>query len=102
MAVDRPISGSRSLSSGGCGPRGIDDAGADSARFTTETSSLRSNGFGRYSKAPLSDAWYEIQAVLVGHDDVGDDELAFAFLDPLPKRCGRAGAAHGMTLPPQR
>ena len=43
-----------SLSSGGCAPRGTDAAGADKARLTTDTSSLRSNGLGRYSKAPRS------------------------------------------------
>ena len=50
----------------------------------------------------LADARHEVEAVLVGHHHVGDDELALAFLDPLPQRRGRARAADIVALPAQR
>ena len=50
----------------------------------------------------LADARHEVEAVLVGHHHVGDDELALAFLDPLPQRRGGAGAAHIVALAAQR
>ena len=43
--------------------------------------------------ADAPDAGDEVEPVLVRHDDVGDDEVAFAVLDPAPERRGVAGAA---------
>ena len=97
-------------------------AGTASARPTTASSSFRSNGFGRYSKAPrcaaftavisvdcalmtmtrnsgpdAADARQQIEPVIVGHDHVGDDEIALAFLHPTPQHGGRTGRAHLVT-----
>ena len=43
--------------------------------------------------ADAFDAGDEVEAVLVGHDDVGDDEVPFPVFDPAPEGCGVAGAA---------
>ena len=82
-------------------------------------SSCRSNGFGRYSKAPRSVAFTAVSSVFCalmtmtrrsgrslrmrgmrsspfssGITHVGDDEIALAVLDPAPERRRVAGAAH--------
>ncbi len=59
IAIERPISGSRSSAS--CGRGGDGGSGVSSARATTDSSSLRSNGLGRYSKAPR---WVALTAVI--------------------------------------
>ena len=56
MAGERPISGSSSASAGSAVARSLRRPGSDSARPTIETIWLRSNGLGRYSKAPFSAA----------------------------------------------
>ena len=93
--------------------------GSASARPTMATSSFRSKGFGRYSYAPRSEALIavmkvfcalitmigrsgrmrlmrgsKLERVVVGHHDVGDDEVALAGRDPAPQPGDRAGRAH--------
>src|SRR5262249_13629235 len=50
----------------------------------------------------LADARHQVEAVLVGHHDIGDDQLPLPLLDPLPERGGRAGAAHIVALTAER
>ena len=45
-------------------------------------------------RAQLLDARQKIERVLVGHHDVGDDEIAVTLADPAPERGGVAGRAH--------
>jgi hypothetical protein len=55
MGGERPMSGNSSVSGSVLG-RSLRRPGSDRARPTTLTSSLRSKGLGRYSKAPFSAA----------------------------------------------
>ena len=48
----------------------------------------------RSSGPHLLDARHQIEAVLVRHDHVGDDEIALAVGDPAPQRRGIAGRPH--------
>src|SRR3546814_19460007 len=50
----------------------------------------------------LPDARDEVEPVLVRHHHVGDDEVALAFLPPLPQRGRVAGGAHHVTLAAER
>ena len=44
----------------------------------------------------------QIEPVAVGHDDIGDDEVALAVGDPVPQGRGLVGRAHGVALACQR
>src|SRR3546814_9866835 len=50
----------------------------------------------------LPDARDEVEPVLVRHHHVGDDEVALAFLHPLPQRGRVDGGAHHVTLAAER
>ena len=51
--------------------------------------------------AQVADARNQVEPVLVGHDHVGDDQIARPGLDPLPQRGRVRGAAHQVPLAPQ-
>src|SRR6185437_14661918 len=50
----------------------------------------------------LLDARHEIEPVFVGHDDIGDDEIALPVRHPAPQRRGIAGGADIMAEPSER
>ena len=103
MAGERPTSGMPSNSSA-LAVVGRGSFGSDSARPTIAISSLRSKGFGaafgrancghegvlrthhndRQIGARLPDARNQIEGIFVGHDDIGDDQIAVALRDPAP------------------
>src|SRR6516162_4807940 len=110
MAGERPTSGMESKFCDLAGGR-TRSLGSDSARPTMPISSLRSNGFGRYSYAPFSDARtavmnvfcalmmhfldarQQVEGILVRHHHVGDDEITVPLTDPAPQCRGVAGRA---------
>ena len=63
---------------------------------------LGAHGDDAQIRAPLADAGNEVEAVAVGHDHIGDDEIAGPFADPLPQGCRLVGAAHLVAQPAQR
>jgi hypothetical protein len=58
---------------------------------------LRAHDDDAQVRTALADARHQVEAVLVGHDDVGDNEVADAVVDPLPERRRGAGRAHFVT-----
>ena len=58
---------------------------------------LRAHDDDRQIGPQLLDARDEIEGVLVGHEHVGDDEIAVALTDPAPQRRGVAGRARRVT-----
>ncbi len=52
-------------------------------------------------RADAADARDEVEPVFIGHDDIGDDHIAFAILDPAPERRGRGGRAYLIAGAPQ-
>src|SRR6266702_2379345 len=95
MAGERPTSGIESNSSDFGAGRGF-SFGSDSARPTIAISSLRSNGLGRYSYAPRSEARMAVMNVfcaLIPQKHIADDQIAVALTDPAPQRGGIAGGA---------
>ena len=62
---------------------------------------LRAHHDDRQVGPQLLDARQKLEGVFVGHDDVGDDEVAVARLHPAPQRRGDAGRAHFVAGPRQ-
>src|SRR5262245_27988290 len=56
----------------------------------------------RKLRPQLLDARQEVESVLVGHHDVGDDEVALPLTDPAPEGSGIAGRADFITCARQR
>ncbi len=54
---------------------------------------LRAHHDHRQLRPDAADARHEVQAVFVGHDDVGNHQVALAVLHPAPQRRGRGGGA---------
>ena len=63
---------------------------------------LGAHGDDAQIRAALADAGNEVEAVAVGHDHIGDDEIALPLADPLPEGCRLVGAAHLIAQPAQR
>ena len=62
---------------------------------------LRAHHDDRQFRADAADARDEVQAVFIGHDDIGDDDIALAILHPAPERGGGGGGAHLIAGAPQ-
>ena len=62
---------------------------------------LRAHHHHAQVRPDLADARNQVEAVLVRHDHVGDDQIALAVLHPAPERRGVAGAADLIAGPPQ-
>ena len=63
---------------------------------------LRAHDDDPQLRADLLDARDQVEAVLVRHDDVGDDEVALAVRNPSPQGRGVAGHPHIVSEPDQR
>ena len=63
---------------------------------------LRAHDDDAQLRADLLDARDQVEAVLVRHDHVGDDEVALAVRDPAPQGRGIAGHPHIVPEPDQR
>ena len=53
----------------------------------------------RQGRPGALDTRQHIEAVLIGHDHVGNHQIAFAVGDPAPQSGGVAGAAHHIAFP---
>ncbi len=62
---------------------------------------LRAHHDDRQVGPELLDARNEIEGALVGHQDVGDDEVALPLADPAPQRCSVACGARRIARPRQ-
>ncbi len=62
---------------------------------------LRAHDDDREFRADAADARDEVEAVFIGHDDIGDDDIALAILDPAPERGGGGGGADLVAGAPQ-
>ena len=51
---------------------------------------LRAHNDNRQVGSEFLDARDKVEGAFVGHDDVGDDEVALPLADPTPERCGIA------------
>ena len=63
---------------------------------------MRAHNDDRQVGANALDTRQQLEAVFIGHDDVGDNQITFAVFDPTPQGRGLAGRAHLVTVAHER